>query len=437
MTLQIQRQHHTPYLDYTVPEDMMELSSDVERRFEAAEDVDLDLDLTGEGQSDGEDQHMEEETYLISNDVIIHDQDMLPGNDDEMADDASAGGSAEEGLSVVDENLEDAEVSHSEKENDTIVTTDESDVSNPPSELVQDGVDVEMGKEERLVDKQQNIVDITSVIAHDQEHPHTQSSEYQDQDFNQEQASLAVDNNISGDFSSDGMIHQTLNDNGEPLQEPLPFTEGSLEEDDGEDDALSESCLDQSESISQQSSHNRNDAAEDHPESNDNSHEDGVVDIPLSEARPALNPVVEEYRETPEYSLSKDIRDSTGESVLNGEVHDTDGRDEVTQENPAYIHPVSVTYLESDISLFPSVSQEEGQESTYFLHNTQVTSKSMKHLLKALRSVLGDNIGEQDDLCIEIEDLGLKISEVGFLFCSSVTIVLICLSQIQNPRLQV
>ncbi len=80
---------------------------------------------------------------------------------------------------------------------------------------------------------------------------------------------------------------------------------------------------------------------------------------------------------------------------------------------PAYIHPVVVVYQDNEMSLFPPIDQDQEHSQTYFLQDESHAAKSINCLLGACRSVLGESINEQDELEIQIEELGLHLSEVS------------------------
>ena len=86
---------------------------------------------------------------------------------------------------------------------------------------------------------------------------------------------------------------------------------------------------------------------------------------------------------------------------------------DLSQTSP-YMHPVIVVYQNNEMSLFPPIEQEQEQSQTYFLQDEAYAAGSINNLLGACRSVLGDSIGEQDELEIQIAELGLHISEVSF-----------------------
>lgn len=82
-----------------------------------------------------------------------------------------------------------------------------------------------------------------------------------------------------------------------------------------------------------------------------------------------------------------------------------------TQESEASIlHNVQVLYQDSEISLFPP--KEDDLSETYFLEDEALADEPIGDLLNACRVVLGDHMGTEEELYMEIECLGLHLTEV-------------------------
>ena len=79
------------------------------------------------------------------------------------------------------------------------------------------------------------------------------------------------------------------------------------------------------------------------------------------------------------------------------------------------VHPVVVVYQNNEISLFPPLEQDEASSQTFFLHDEKLAGQSISKLLEECRVVLAESIGEEEELEIRIEELGLYINEVRFL----------------------
>lgn len=74
--------------------------------------------------------------------------------------------------------------------------------------------------------------------------------------------------------------------------------------------------------------------------------------------------------------------------------------------------PVTLIYQDTEMSLFPPA---EGGQTTYFLSDEGLVSQNIENLFDACRNVLAGSIEEEEKLEFSIDDLGLRISEVGHL----------------------
>lgn len=74
--------------------------------------------------------------------------------------------------------------------------------------------------------------------------------------------------------------------------------------------------------------------------------------------------------------------------------------------------PVTLIYQDTEMSLFPPA---EGGQTTYFLGDEGLVSQNIENLFGACRNVLAGSIEEEEKLEFSIDDLGLRISEVGYL----------------------
>lgn len=77
------------------------------------------------------------------------------------------------------------------------------------------------------------------------------------------------------------------------------------------------------------------------------------------------------------------------------------------------VHAVVVTYQESDMFLFAPAAEEQDDDQTYFLTSESLADEPIQSLLKECRNVLEGSISQQEELEINIDDLGLRIFEVS------------------------
>ena len=80
-------------------------------------------------------------------------------------------------------------------------------------------------------------------------------------------------------------------------------------------------------------------------------------------------------------------------------------------EHTSRLHPIKVYYEDTEMSLFPP-SSEDAQE-TYFLQDESLATSSISDLFSAMRSVLADTVGNDDELELGIDVLGLSLGEVS------------------------
>lgn len=93
--------------------------------------------------------------------------------------------------------------------------------------------------------------------------------------------------------------------------------------------------------------------------------------------------------------------------------HDPEGEDQhpETTQHERYLHPVKVLYQDSEISLFPP--REGDSSETFFLEDEGLAYENLDHLLAACRQILGEHVSEDEVLVLDIESLGLQLSEVS------------------------
>ncbi|KAL9128186.1 MAG: hypothetical protein Q9217_003086 [Psora testacea] len=85
--------------------------------------------------------------------------------------------------------------------------------------------------------------------------------------------------------------------------------------------------------------------------------------------------------------------------------------EEIVLQPTSNIHPIVVTYQDTEMSLFPPFRQDQENSQTFLLQDEQLANEDFQILLGACRAVLGDSIGVGNELEIAIDDLNLHISE--------------------------
>jgi len=76
---------------------------------------------------------------------------------------------------------------------------------------------------------------------------------------------------------------------------------------------------------------------------------------------------------------------------------------------PSHLHPVIVTYMDQDYSLFPPDDHDDG--TTFLLSDSALASQSFEKLLVACRELIADGLGHDDEMVLDIPALGLHICE--------------------------
>jgi hypothetical protein len=94
------------------------------------------------------------------------------------------------------------------------------------------------------------------------------------------------------------------------------------------------------------------------------------------------------------------------------DTYEEDGQDEPKdpRSGVAHIHPVVVIYEDNEISLFPPSKNDTSD--TFFLPDESLARANICDLFEAIRSVLAGSIGEDDELNMIVDGLGLELSEV-------------------------
>ncbi|KAJ5948153.1 hypothetical protein N7466_001168 [Penicillium verhagenii] len=124
------------------------------------------------------------------------------------------------------------------------------------------------------------------------------------------------------------------------------------------------------------------------PHAPDHPVESQTEDLETSKAlSPKTDPVIAEHEET---------------HVSNEAEHENAHDDES-------LHTVKVIYQDNEISLFPPLEGDSAE--TFFLHDEGVAYDNVGRLFNSLREVLLDNIAEHDTLVIDIDSLGIQITE--------------------------
>lgn len=115
----------------------------------------------------------------------------------------------------------------------------------------------------------------------------------------------------------------------------------------------------------------------------------------------------------PATELQPSINPAEDDSAQTAEEHDAEHGDPLTESHDTNdnetLHPVKVLYQDNVISLFPPLEGDSAE--TFFLHDEDVAYDSIGKLFNSLREVLLDNIAEDEVLIIDIDALGIQLTE--------------------------
>ncbi|KAL2038578.1 hypothetical protein N7G274_008626 [Stereocaulon virgatum] len=373
-TLQMQ---NTSNFEPSAAEDPMELTSDMDRRFAADEDIDIDLDLTADHHQDLEDEYMGEDVNVFKDPAPANEQEMYTANDDEMADDTYAEGSVAGRSSVQDEDLEDAA--------STAPYFDEDTIAESYTEHTLDGHQAFSSNSE------------------------AKANQKDDLGYHEMPSTSEADSGVVLGTIPEAQTEQTAFNDATSLQtnkEVLQDSAQDREELSRVDDIIRHE--DTHESIQGPSQSHEKKTNDGVISSYEYSTEVFAGEESYASETNSDQPVLEEESEIPS---KEDVlaRQNVTEEEQVEKISTALG--EPTLQGHTYVHPVVIVYQDTEISLFPPIDQDEQHSTTYLLQDEQVAGESIKKLLGACRSILGDSITDHDELSISIDDLGLDVSE--------------------------
>ena len=344
-----------PHLDVPSTEDAMRLSPDLDRRGSADDDIDIDFEFEDEIILEGEDANMDEQPDSMIDNRHGGDKRDTAVNDDEMVDESELDQAHQEQLSLLDEDLEDAdglgmdddfEKAHLEQHSPVYETEQIDDQTVDLEDTTQsNGVELAGSGDEA----QRHSVDPTEPV-------HEQSPDHHNQ---------GVD--TTGVQGNDNYKHtrklsaQQLSSVRESEANAEPSNQGVsiYQEDAGH--------------VTANTAESRA-----HQVGNLGSNQVGFED------------------DNQDYENNKDDR-----------------QDAVPPPITQPLHPIVVVYQGNEMSLFPPDDQDTEQSQTYFLSNESYASESLTTLFGCCRTVLADSIREDEELEIRIADLGLAVNEVS------------------------
>ncbi|KAI9721708.1 MAG: hypothetical protein M1812_002042 [Candelaria pacifica] len=107
-------------------------------------------------------------------------------------------------------------------------------------------------------------------------------------------------------------------------------------------------------------------------------------------------------------TTSKVTEETYYQARLDADTANADNSQHETNNEILTVHPVVIVYQGREMSLFPPSNQDS---DTFFLEDETLAHGSIGDLLKACRSILAEDVAEDDELTIAMAELGLYISE--------------------------
>ena len=334
----------------------MELTSDVDQRAGAGDDIDIDLDLTGDNTHDGEDEFMrEEDMNALADSISVDGLESHAANDDEMADDSYAQAQVNEGSSARDEDIEDAEYAGPELGEDTIV---EPDLDNP------------------FEQSEELFANYEEIVGNQNQEQDYDEEEYDDQEHHEHQTTPETEPSAIERVLPNGQTG-SVNPSHDPAEAATGETSDGYAIEVSKEAIFNRAAADQS---SEPSTVKRLIAPE------------AKLKLAGEEVLPA--------------SLDQAL-------VAQSNVEGSNIQEDDPLNNPAHLHPVVLAYQGEEMFLFPPVDQRGDHTATFLLTDEQLAYSTIGNLLEACRSVLKGSLSEQAELMINIDDLDLHISEVS------------------------
>lgn len=134
---------------------------------------------------------------------------------------------------------------------------------------------------------------------------------------------------------------------------------------------------------------------EPHPDNQEASVTESAETPQVAETQPSSAPAVNQIADHSE------PQEAEHDAAHHDQVHGTD-------ENES-LHPVKVIYQDNEICLFPPLEGDSAE--TFFLHDEDVAYESVSKLFSSLRDVLMDNVAYDEVLVIDIDSLGIQLTE--------------------------
>ncbi|EXJ87321.1 hypothetical protein A1O3_04280 [Capronia epimyces CBS 606.96] len=117
---------------------------------------------------------------------------------------------------------------------------------------------------------------------------------------------------------------------------------------------------------------------------------------------------VPEHTETAEMAETPVLQERD-KAVTELQLHVAEGLSGSQKDSVKAVHPVTLLYLDEEMSLFPPMIGDES--SVYFLADSSLVFEPLDKLLAACRDILTGTLDHHDELVLDITSLGLHICE--------------------------
>ena len=365
-------------LDVPSTDDPMQLSPDMDRRQQPDEDIDIDLEFGGDALGYGEDDVMEEE---------LDEKEIL--QDDEMSYDGRSDPVHLEHGSLVDEDLQDVGVPLQDDDLEDPDLLADQDLQSAP---------------DAILDLPPTDIEATSRRASDAAAKNQR--EHFQEDYS-EDILLDLEPEIK-EATSPNRAGRSIITPDERTAQQLPSQRPP-----GEGDPLEEAETEPIERMSnpQKAGERSPSPKVDYTEGDAEQDHEAQSGIP-ADAQPTTADF-QRLKSTQNGNLSAQAEfDDESQQLEAKETFDSGNFDEASSGSQ-FLHPVLINYQGNEMSLFPPIDQNTDDSPTYLLDNEAYAAESLASLFQQCRDVLGESITKNEELEIEIPDLGLVINEVS------------------------
>ncbi|KAK4944842.1 hypothetical protein LTR10_015761 [Elasticomyces elasticus] len=339
--------------------------------FRQPDDIDIDLDSVRDSSIIGSihDDMIDDDPVQLNdsgnNPALDEADELLP--DDDMFDDMNPPVTPEN--ADIDYNMDgDGEGVRLDEDEDILYEEEEDMPVEPPVEITDHAEEITLGNEPQQFDEGGNEVNLLDIEEH-----------IEDQQLTTNLAHIESNQDTTDVTEQEPKA-------AAQAQSPLPELETETERpENGEQDNAGQD----------------HDQAEEHHESEDD------VSAAIGEIN-APGPAVQSAKTT----LAGDARTSaSNDSVEEQEdiEHQVAEHTDKSQEAQASLHPVTLVYLDEEMSLFPPMLGDSS--AVYFLQDSSLAFEPLDKVLAACREILSGTLDHHDELVLDITSLGLHICE--------------------------